>query len=296
MRAMKKGFSLAFGASLAVIAGVAGGCGGAAFTSGGDASAGPTVEAGIEAAAEAGDAAPSVEAGEPWCASLMTKPTFCEDFDEYTSVTTMLGSNTWPVFSQSNGSFQFDTVNAPSPPNALEANGADDSANVLIVHTFTGFASPMNLRLSFDLRINSGGMPGLLSVAGIAAIAFGTSINNGYVALAIGDGPSLDAFWVQSTGNVLDGGVSKPAPLSGSFPAPGVWVGTYIVEVSYATTPTGCLQIYNGEAPQMGTCLVLPPEFADPKVLSIALGDVAGGGAHTGMINVEFDNVTFDIK
>jgi hypothetical protein len=295
-----KGLGLAFGASLVAIGGVAGGCGGAAFMSGGDAGSGSTVDAGIEASAEAGDAseaaAPPVDAGMPWCTGHTE--TFCEDFDEYSSITTMLGSNTWPVFSQTNGSFQFDSVNAPSPPNALEVMGGDDGANVLIVHTFTGLpASPMTLRLDFDLRVNNGGTAGLLSVAGFAAIALGASISDGYVAMAIGDGPTLGALWAQSTTTTFgDAGTGKVVPTSGAFPSPGVWNGSYAVEIDYGATASGCLQVYRGATPLLMPCLMLPSEFASPHVVSIALGDVAGGAAHTGMIDLEFDNVTFNIK
>jgi hypothetical protein len=295
-----KGLLLAFGAPLAAIAGVAAGCGGNAFTAG-SAAVDAAVEAGpVEAgeagdAGEAGEAASPVDAGPPWCTGHTE--TFCEDFDEYPSVTNLLGSSTWPVFEQQAGSFQFDTVNAPSPPNALQVAG-DDGAEVVIVKTFPALQKvPQKVTLTFDLRINSPGTPGLLSVAGFAAIAFGNSINDGYVAMAIGDGPTLSALWVQSTSVMpMDAGAFKAAPAMGAFPSTGIWDGSYAVEIQYNPPSPPCLQVYRGISQLLTSCLPLPPEFANPTVLSIVLGDVAGGAGHTGTVNLEFDNVTFNIK
>ena len=269
------------------------GCGGSQFLAGtGATDASSPVEA---SQGEGGEAAAPLDAGASWCTGHTD--TFCEDFDEYPTVTNLLGSTTWPSFEQAGGSFQFDTVNAPSPPNALEARG-DDGSQVIIVKTFTGIAPTLaRVAMTFDLRINSPGTPGLLSAAGFAAIAFGTSISDGYVALAIAEGPTLAAFWADSTTANVDGGTFKPALASGAFPSTGVWAGSYTLEIDYdATNPTGCVQVYSGPSRLLSPCLPLPPQFGHPTVLSIALGDVAGGLEHTGSVNVEFDNVTFDIK
>jgi hypothetical protein len=241
------------------------------------------------------EATAPVDAGASWCTGHTD--TFCEDFDEYPTVTNLVGSTAWPNFEQAGGSFSFDTVNAPSPPNALEARG-DDGAQVIIVKTFTGIAPTLaRVAMTFDLRINSPGTSGLLSAAGFAAIAFGTSISDGYVALAIADGPTLAAFWADSTTANVDGGTFKPAIASGAFPSAGVWAGSYTLEIDYdAMNPTGCVQVYGGPSRLLSACLPLPPQFGHPTVLSIALGDVAGGAGRTGSVNVEFDNVTFDIR
>ena len=292
-----KGLLLACGASLATIAGVAAGCGGNSFTAG-SAVADAAVEAApIEAGAEAeaGGAAPPVDSGPPWCTGHTE--TFCEDFDEYPSITNLLGSNTWPVYDQQAGSFTFDTVNAPSPPNALHVAG-DDGAEVIIVKSFPALTKvPTKVVLTFDLRINSPGTPGLLSAAGLAAIAFGNSINDGYVAMAIGDGPTLSALWVQSTTTMpMDAGAFKAAPVTGAFPSTGIWAASFVVEVDYSPPMPPCLLVYQGVPPQPSSCVPLPPEFANPTVLSIVLGDVAGGAGHTGSVDLEFDNVTFNIR
>jgi hypothetical protein len=300
-----KGLLLAFGGALAAIAGVAAGCGGAAFTAG-DAGAGPGTDAAVEAAtgaesgAEAGEgAAPPVDAGTMWCSGHTE--TFCEDFDEYTSIATLPGGATWPTYNQTNGGFQFDTMNAPSPPNALQVMG-DDGANVLIVKTFAPDAdgglpqTVQKVTLTFDLRVNSAGPPALTAVSAFAAIAFGTSISDGYVAMAIATGPSLAAFWVQSASTNLDAGSFKPAFAMSTFPTLGTWAGSFSLEISYAANPNGCVQVYRGVTPELATCLPLPPEFASPKLLSIALGDVSGGFGKTNQVNLEFDNVTFNIK
>ena len=294
-----KGLLLACGAPFGVLAGLAAGCGGNAFSSG----SGGAVEAGAEGAtmeASSEAAAPPVDAGFPWCTGHTE--TFCEDFDEYPTVTNLLGSNTWPGFEQQAGSFQFDTVAAPSPPNALQVAG-DDGAEVIIVKTFPALQKvPQRVTLAFDLRINSPGTSGLLSVAGFAAIAFGNSISDGYVAMAIGEGPTLSALWVQSTSvtPLGDAGAFKAAPSTQPFPSTGIWSGSYAVEVQYAPPQPPCLQVYRGaDAPSqalLASCLPLPSEFANPTVLSIVLGDVAGGAGHTGSVNLEFDNVTFNIK
>ncbi len=268
----------------------AAGCGGSQFQAGATDAAAP-----VEASqGEGGEAAAPVDAGASWCTGHTN--TFCEDFDEYPSVTNLLGSPAWPSFEQSGGSFGFDSVNAPSPPNALEARG-DDGAQVIIVKTFTGIAPTLaRVAMTFDLRINSPGTSGLLSAAGFAAIAFGTSISDGYVALAIADGPTLAAFWADSTTANVDGGTFKPALASGAFPSTGVWAGSYTLEIDYSVNPTGCVQVSSGPSRLLSPCLPLPPQFGHPTVLSIALGDVAGGVGRTGAVNVEFDNLTFDIR
>ena len=299
-----KGLPLAFAASLVGIAALAHGCGGNAFTAGSGAvdaavEAGP-LEAGQtgEAGAEAGDAASAVDSGPPWCTGHTE--TLCEDFDEYSSIATLLGA--WPNFDQTNGGLQFDTLNAPSPPNALQVLG-DDSANVLIVKSFTrtpdgGIPDAVQkVQLTFDLRINSAGPPTPLAVSAFAAIAFGTSISDGYVAMAIATGPSLAAFWVQSGSTDPDAGSFKPAIATSPFPSLGTWAGSYTLEIDYSGAfPNGCVQLYRGVAPQLASCLALPPQFAKPTILSVGLGDVSGGLGKTDHVDLEFDNVLFDVK
>jgi hypothetical protein len=94
----------------------------------------------------------------------------------------------------------------------------------------------------------------------------------------------------------VDGGALKLANASGMFPSAGVWAGTYTLEIDYGATVAGCVQMYHGPMPLLSSCLALPPEFANPKVLSIGLGNVAGPLGKTGSVNLEFDNVTFNIK
>jgi hypothetical protein len=285
---------LAAGASLTTIAGLAAGCGGNAFTTGSGVVDAAVEAAPIDAGPEAApDAAPPVDAGPSWCA---THPaTFCEDFDEYPNVGSLLDMTTWPVNVQQSGSFAFDTLDAPSPPNALQVAG-DDGAEVIIVKSFPALQKvPTKITLTFDLRINSPGAPGLLSAAGFAAIAFGNSINDGYVAMAIGDGPTLAALWVESTTTMpMDAGAFKATPAMGAFPSTGIWLGSFSVEVDYNPPSPPCLQVYRVQ-PLLSSCVPLPPEFANPTVLSIVLGDVAGGTGHTGTVEVEFDNVLFNV-
>jgi hypothetical protein len=40
----------------------------------------------------------------------------------------------------------------------------------------------------------------------------------------------------------------------------------------------------------------LPPQLSSPKQFVIALGESAGGLGNTGLIQLQFDNVTFDLQ
>jgi hypothetical protein len=276
-------------------------CGGPSFTaSGSDASSDASIEAatGTLEADVAGDSAHSADTGSSgngasWC-SGQAGHTFCEDFDEYSDVTALLGA--WSTFEQTGGgSFAFDTVNAPSPPNALEVMGPN-GAQVLVIKTFPLAKQPAVLRLDFDLRIDSSGSVGFLSAVGLAAIAFGAAVSDGYAALAIASGPSLSGGWTDATdAGASDAGAFKTSNATGTFPAGGVWTARYAIEVDYTST-AGCVQIYAGITPLLSPCLALPPHLLHPASVSISLGDYAGGLDNTGVINVEFDNVTFDIQ
>jgi hypothetical protein len=283
-------------------------CGGPSFTAGGsDASidaATATSEASIEAAtgtpeaSAVGDSAHLADSGSStdggsWC-SGQTANTFCEDFDEYSDVTALLGA--WSTFEQTGGgSFAFDTVNAPSPPNALEVMGPN-GAKVVVIKTFPLAKQPAVLRLDFDLRLDSSGSVAFLSAVGLAAIAFGNDLSNGYAALAITSGPTLSGAWTDATdAGVSDAGTFKTSNATGTFPAGGVWAARYAIEVDYTST-AGCVQIYEGITPLLSPCLALPPHLLHPATVSIALGDYAGGLESTGVISVEFDNVTFDVQ
>ena len=166
---------------------------------------------------------------------------------------------------------------------------------MIVLKTLPVTDSPKKLRLEFDLRIDSSGTVGPLSAVGLAAIAFGSAITDAYAALLIGSGPTLAGEWADAT----DGGASGPgtyqtANSTGAFPASGTWAGRYAIEVDYTT---GCVQIYDGVTPLLASCLALPSALREPpKSISIVLGDYAGGVfASTGSIDVEFDDVTFDL-
>ena len=183
------------------------------------------------------DAAPA-----GWCAGHPGH-TFCEDFDGYQSVSTLFGS--WSSFEQMTGNFKLDTAGAPSPPNALEAIGAS-GAKVIVLKTLPVSGSPTKLHLEFDLRIDSPGNVGFLSAVGLAAIAFGSTISDGYAALAIGNGPTLQGAWVDAAdGGPSDAGSFRSSNANGAFPASGVWAGRYAIEVDYSAAD-GCAQIFDG--------------------------------------------------
>jgi hypothetical protein len=253
------------------------------------------------------EASSPVDAGSSWCsgsANTTNATVFCEDFDEYPSgaagISALLSSSTWPTFEQSGGTFSFDTSNPPSPPNAFVATGGSNAQMLIVKGLATPGAQITTLHLEFDLRINEAGTIGLLSAAGLAAIAFGDSLVDGYAALAIGSGPNLQAVWtLPADAGPASASSFKTQNATGSFPTTGQWSGRYAIEIDYtgtAAAKTGCIQIYQGVTPLLSPCLALPAEFATPHTLSVALGDYAGGTGNTGTIDIEFDNVTFTEK
>jgi len=191
------------------------------------------------------------------------------------------------------GSFHFDTSGAPSPPNALEAIGGDGAA-VLMVRTFAPtVATPKSARLEFDLRINQAGAQGIFAAAGFAAIAFGNGIGDGYAAMAIGTGPTLEAFWTDAAdaGSPGDAG-TWGAGKATTFPPLATWGNRFALEVDYGQS---CLQIYQGITPLLTPCLPLSGQLLARHTLSIAIGDYAGGWGSVGQVDIEFDDVTFNI-
>jgi hypothetical protein len=221
---------------------------------------------------------------------------FCEDFDRYLDVGAFLSS--WSNYQQNSGQFRFNRLDAQSQPNALQVFG-DTSATVLAIKTFDQLPPhPASVRLEFALRINSAGSVGLLSAAGFAAIAYGTSISDGYAALAIGNGPSIVAAWAApGDAGAGDAGAFQSAS-SGSLPTTEQWAGRFAIEIDYqaASTAGACAQIYQGQSPILKSCLPLPPSLSNPGVLSVIIGDDAVGLRATGVIDIEFDDLTFDVR
>jgi hypothetical protein len=244
------------------------------------------------------DSSPPMEAAPPtWCTGHTE--VFCDDFDDYPSINALLGGTTWPSYVQNKGFFALDTTNAQSPPHALRAVG-DAGAQVLVVHALPALTrAPTRMRLEFDLRVNGAGNVGWLSAAGFAAIAFGSTIEDGYAGLAIGSGPVLAAAWsVSSDAGPTDAGAYATASgPSGSFPSAGQWAGRYALEIDFdATTHAGCIQVYQGPTAVLSPCLPVPPQVTAPSTISSALGDEAAGLGNTGTVDLEFDNVTFDVR
>jgi hypothetical protein len=270
------------------------GCGGNAFT-GGD---GGTM--GAEAGGQGSDAGPPQDAqSTSFCKGRVER--FCEDFDEYGTVNDFLGSAKWTTFQQTMGAFHLDTQNALSPPNALHVTGSDH-AQVLAVKTFDGLPTPLqSIALAFDLRVNAPPPNvGILSLAGLAAFSFGSSVEQDVVALAFANGtpPVLQAAWLASAdAGAPDAGNYAIASLTGPFPQSDSWSARYSLVIDYTPQHTGgCLQIYAGTTSQLAQCLPLPPSFATAKTVSIAMGDYAALLANTGLVDIEFDNVTFDAR
>jgi hypothetical protein len=271
---------------------LAAGCGGNAFTAGngdgGTTSDGPGTDAGP----------PQDAQSTSFCKGRVER--FCEDFDEYGTVNDFLGSSKWTTFQQSMGAFHLDTQNALSPPNALHVTGSDH-AQVLAVKAFDALPNPLQaITLAFDLRVNSPPPNvGILSLAGVAAFSFGSSVDQDVVALAVANGtpPKLQAAWLASAdAGAPDAGNYAIADLTGPFPQSDTWSARYSLVIDYAHNPGGCLQIYAGTTAQLAQCLQLPPSFANAKSVSIAVGDYSALLANTGLVDIEFDNVTFDAR
>jgi hypothetical protein len=271
------------------------GCGGGTFSASDD-GGGPDSSAYItsqESGSPPTDAGATEGTPSHWCTGR--HGVFCADFDEVTGINELLSA--WSSYGVSGGAFSLSMgTDVPSPPNALMVT-ADSNANVILVQTFPGAMQPSHARLEFDLRIDQVGPVGLLSAASFAAIAAGTTENDGVVALAIGSGPTLTAAWVapQDAG-ASDAGTFSTANSTQPFPTLGQWAGRYAIDVTYSTSTTGrsaCAQVYAGPTPLLSQCLALPSSLASPKLLSIALGALSGGLKNTGHVQIRFDNVTF---
>lgn len=239
--------------------------------------------------------------GMPFCSANMGKFTFCEDFDEYSSVGAFLG--TW-VGSSLGGSFSFDQSGVPSPPNALHVVTTSTSGvRSLAIHAMPGAgASASSQRLEFQLRINEAkGIDGV-SAAAVAAIVFGKDVSYGAVALAFTNGTVMNPATLSAAylGPAPDSGIPAfgTANASSPFPTLGQWDGRFAIEVDYGPAtdagPTACAQIYVGTFPQLTPCLALPPSLSHPLQTSIALGVYSGGIGNTGTVDVEFDDVTYN--
>lgn len=290
------------------------GCGGGAFSvvppdagaavdsSAVDSSAGGdtgAADAPGDTAAQAADAGPDGDAAsspDHWCAGQTAL--FCEDFDEQTNVTPFLA--TWTTDQTTGGTFAFDTsADVPSPPNALRVTGAS-GAQVVVLQSESLMAHPKTVRLTFALRVNSAGTVDLLAAAGFAVLSYGLKLSDGYVAMAIANGPSIAAVWTAPA----DAGASDAGPFqltksSSAFPTAMTWAGSYTLEIDFtgatAGGAAGCLQAYVGPTPLLASCMPLPPSLSNPSVLAVGIGDYAGGLGGTGDIDLEFDNLTLDV-
>jgi hypothetical protein len=281
--------------SLAACVWTLAGCGGSAFTAGSGGDGGKiSVEAGSDA--QGSDASPPQDAGSTsFCKNRPER--FCEDFDEYTTINDFLGSSKWTTFQQTMGAFHLDTQNALSPPNALHVTGSDH-AEVLAAKAFDDLPSPLQtLTLAFDLRVNSPPPDvKLLSLAGVAAFSFGSSIEDDVVGLVVGNGtpPVLQAAWLVNADASAAANNYAIGTLTGPFPQSDSWSARYSLVIDYTQHPAGCLQVYAGATAQLAQCLLLPASFGSMKTVSIAIGDYAALLGDTGLVDIEFDNVTFD--
>jgi hypothetical protein len=274
---------------------------GSAPASDANADAAPSAEGPHDAAlsldaAAAADGAPDdagapIAAGTGWC-SQNPGHTFCDDFDEYANINALLDA--WSSYEQTGGSLRFDTSNALSGPNALEAVGTGVS-QVLVLKTFPLPAQPSKLSLAFDLRINATGSVSSLGAVGLAGIAFGYGTSDARAALSIGNGPGLFATW-QDAVDAGAGRAASSAPATGGYPNNGVWAARYVLEIDYSSSANSCVQLSKGPTTLLAQCLPIPTSMLHSAVVSIAVGVYSAGLGVTGMFDVEFDNVTFDIQ
>ena len=239
-----------------------------------------------------------------YCAAHMGAYSFCEDFDKAPNVTQFLSS--WTTFSQTGGTFSFDTTNVPSPPNALHvATTSTSGVRTLVIHVMPPPTAPvLRQRLEFDFLVDAASNIGALSAGAVAAILFGDEVTGGVVALAFGNGtgtiPTVAAVYLgpqpQDAGLPLFGSSNAPPP----FPNLGQWDGRFAIEIQYPGPDAGtagamaCAQLFIGGIAQLNPCLALPSALSHPATTtSIALGVYSGGLGNTGNIGVGFDNVTF---
>jgi hypothetical protein len=272
----------------AVTLAVAVGCGGGSFSA---ASPDGGVEAGGEASADTGAEGSVAEGSSHWCDSRPER--FCEDFDEETDVNAFL--STWTTNQSTNGSFTFDTSSTvPSAPNALHVTGTS-GAQVTVVRLLPTLPQhEKKVLLAFELRINQSENISGLSAAGFAAIVYGKDLTDGYVALAIGNGPMLEAVGASpADAGAGTAGIPIEQANSGTFPAPATWAARYTLEIDFTQTPP-CASVYAGTTALLGHCMALPSSLAVPTEFAIVLGDYSGGFTNTGTVDLEFDNVTFD--
>jgi hypothetical protein len=248
------------------------GCGGNAFTmfpsDAGDAASAapdadaPSLDGGLDVQPPpASDAAPigRVDAAGPGHFCATSPAMFCEDFDESSDLAGVLSS--WTSYSTLGAALALDTsAGVPSPPNALEVSTtATSGAKTLLVQTMPPLvAMPKKMRLELDLRIDAASSVGPLSSAAFAAIAFGTTQEDGTVSLDIGSGPVLSAVYVAAA----DAGASYGAAnASAPFPPTGQWSGRYALEIDFAEGAGGptsaCAQVYASGLP-----LLSPPRAA----------------------------------
>ena len=287
------GFSSASGSNDAAADGPPPGDDTDATTEASSSSGGPGQEAGHAEGGGTPDGPVTVESGGTnWCATHGVGTRFCEDFDEAPDVTALLGS--WTTYAQSGGTFSFDHLNVPSPPNALEVvTTSTSNVNTLVLHAMPKpVGTPVKQRLEFDLRIDQAAGTGVASAAAFAAILYGGEVNAGAVALAFGASPALAAVYIEPPDAGLPG--FGTANASGSFPALGTWDGRFAIEITFAGSAAGaCAQLYIGVQPQLSPCLSLPGSLSHPKSTSIALGVYSGGLGNSGNVGLRFDDVTY---
>jgi len=260
----------------------AAGCGGPEFEAGGNET-------------DAGSDMTAPTDGGSWCASRTSL--FCEDFDEYSTINDLYASSKWSSHTATSGSFRLNTSSSPpSPPNSLEVLGGDN-ADVLLVKTFQPLASTAkHARLEFDLRIDNPGSPGVLVASGFAAIGFGAGIDDGYAALVITNGPQLSMGWGLAGDAGLKSGDAGTAGLAHvmTFPAASRWSDRFAIDIDYTQS---CVQVFDGASPQLASCVPLPAELLARRTLSVVLGNyVVGLGSVGPLIDLEFDDVTFDTQ
>ncbi len=119
-----------------------------------------------------------VDAGEagvplPFCTSQSPTPTFCDDFDSYSSTGTP-SFNKWDPASGANtgGVLALETIVTVSPPNALEAQGTVPAAGINseedLVKSYTQFdTKPITLSASFAFNVQD-----MDTTSGASVIAF----------------------------------------------------------------------------------------------------------------------------
>jgi hypothetical protein len=250
--------------------------GGGAHDAGLDALTDALADAPVDAPSDGTPDAASEAAG-PFCASLSPQPTFCEDFDEGTTL-----SAGWNPTTTNGGTYAVDSTLALSPPNALlvtvPAVDAGTTAGASISRPFTLNFNEATVDL--DFYPEQSGASGVFSVY----------LTGGYVAI-VGIDPSKSHL---QEGSPADAGMDTftvthlaPIPL-------GAW--THLAMTLHLLPKPAWITVsYDGVVQLNQHPLAAMPAGIASGTPTLKVGGLSTGNDPSGW-KAHWDNVVFDLK